>query len=161
MTVISGTQLNEILTKCGFGAVALDVSSEVVGQINGMITDSNEAAMFVAHLIHECGGFECREETSSGHIQLTWDDDYLAASYRIARDDERPVKDPNLCTRVLQLYWDTRVRPQAGSFTSFCATTKALHGALEPSPNHSNTTKRYRYYLKAAAVLGVVNVASE
>ncbi|XP_053690883.1 uncharacterized protein LOC128739421 [Sabethes cyaneus] len=136
--------------------------------------------MFVAHLIHESGGFQHREEIGRGrgqpygttfygrgYIQLTWEGNYQAASYDIFGDSRLVTNpdcvsaSPRLSMRVSVWYWEERVRPQAGSFRNFYATTKAINGGLETSPCHPAAKKRYSFYRKAADVLGVANLAFE
>ncbi|XP_055544935.1 uncharacterized protein LOC129730012 [Wyeomyia smithii] len=177
--VVGTAQLNRVLSECGFVPVAGDVLSEIVHQINNSVSTTNEAAMFLAQLMHESGGFRYREEISRGagqpygsyygrgYIQLTWRENYAAASSYLFGDD-RLVHSPDLVSAnphmsmlVSVWYWETRVRPQAAPFRNFYCTTKAINGGIENSPNHPSAKRRYSFYCTAARVLGVVNLASE
>ncbi|XP_055610934.1 uncharacterized protein LOC129757675 [Uranotaenia lowii] len=175
---ISESEVCQILEDCGYNRN--NRVGVVVRHINKNISSRNEAAMLLAHIIHETGGFQHLEELGhgSGHdygdryygrgfIQLTWEGNYAAASMAIFGDRNVLLNDPDLVARdedvAMQTaiwFWMENVRPAAGGFTSFYRTTKAINGALE-GPNHPTARKRYEYYVKAANVLGVSPLADE
>ncbi|XP_065075144.1 uncharacterized protein LOC135698919 [Ochlerotatus camptorhynchus] len=142
--------------------------------------DSNEAAMFLAQLIHESGGFKYRKEQSGGagqdygtrycgrgFIQLTWEDNYRKASQSIFGDDrlvqnpDSVSDDPNLSMRVSVWYWEWAVRSAGGpQQNKFGMTTKAIN-PMENGPENPTAKRRYNFYQKAANVLGIRNQASD
>ncbi|XP_058826857.1 uncharacterized protein LOC131686873 [Topomyia yanbarensis] len=169
--VVSVAQLNNILSNCGFDEVSSDLATIIVRQINIAINDRNEAAMFIAHLIQQSGGFKYRDRPGKGHpdapyssrgyIQLTWKYNYEAASSEIYGDDrlvqnpELLSSDPETSMNVSVWFWIKRVRPTAAPFTNFYLTTKAINGTEEDSFSNPTAKKRYAFYLKAASVLGI------
>ncbi|XP_058454726.1 uncharacterized protein LOC131432453 [Malaya genurostris] len=177
---ITTSQLNNSLSACGYSGVGENLGSTIVNQINRSVSDRNEAAMFIAHLIHESGGFEHREEKSRGagepyppyygrgYIQLTWADNYRAASKDLYGDESVLLNDPDQVSRtpkdsmdVSTWYWKNRVRPEAAPFNNFYRTTKAINGGLEGSSSHPAAKTRYGYYRKVAQQLGIHNLARE
>lgn len=177
---LSTSQLDRILTKCEYNPVNPNLSSIIVEQINEFMTDSNEAAMFLAQLIHESGGFQHSKEIGGGaghaygtryygrgFIQLTWEDNYRKASQaiygddRLVRDPDSVSNDPELSMRVSVWYWEWAVRPAGGPRQNkFGMTTKAIN-PMEGGPSNTAAQRRYGFYLKAAGVLRIVNLASD
>ncbi|XP_062560531.1 uncharacterized protein LOC134224674 [Armigeres subalbatus] len=179
--MVSADELNTALQACGYSSLGYDEAQTIVKHINGSISNKNEAAMFIAQLIHESGGFQHRVETGRGHgydygstsyygrgyLQLTHDYNYRDASWDIFKDD-RLVNNPDLVSnsvdmsmRVSVWFWETRVRPKGGpANNNFGLTTKAINGGLEP-PGSSGAIRRFNMYGKVANALGVRNPASQ
>ncbi|KCZ76778.1 hypothetical protein H311_02220 [Anncaliia algerae PRA109] len=151
----------------------------------------DEAAMFLAQIIHESAGLTKIEEEACanggcegqygsdqgepgksyhgrGFIQLTWPDNYKAASEGLGMGDElykNPEKvseDPKIAMDVSIWFWQNRVANQPGvKEGQFGATTKAINGPIECSGGGNDTPqKRYDIYTKVAKILGVTNLAS-
>ncbi|KXJ71342.1 hypothetical protein RP20_CCG020793 [Aedes albopictus] len=176
--MVTTGQLNRALSTCGYGSVSVGVANVIVDQINRMSDSVNEAAMFLAQLIHESGGFQHRREINGasqsyapyygrGYIQLTHDYNYRDASRAIFGND-RLLQDPDIVSnseemsmRVSVWFWEAKVRPGGGpSRNNFGLTTKAINGGLEP-PGCDLARRRYNLYVQVARALGVSNIASE
>nr|XP_019546612.2 endochitinase At2g43590-like [Aedes albopictus] len=174
--MVTTGQLNSVLSACGYGTVGSSVANVIVNQINNMTGSINEAAMFLAQLIHESGGFQHRREINGaalsyapyygrGYIQLTHDYNYRAASMALF-GDERLINNPDMVSdsaemsmRVSVWFWEARVRPEGGpSSNNFGLTTKAINGGLEP-PGSDLARRRYNLYVRVANALGVSNIA--
>ncbi|XP_062536245.1 uncharacterized protein LOC134205196 [Armigeres subalbatus] len=173
--MVSADELNTALKACGYSSLGHDEAQTIVKHINGSISEKNEAAMFIAQLIHESGGFQHRVETGRGrghdygstsyygrgYIQLTHDYNYRDASRAIFNDD-RLVNNPDLVSdsvdmsmRVSVWFWEKRVRPAGGpANNNFGLTTNAINGGLEPAGS-AGAIKRYDLYKKVADELGV------
>lgn len=178
--MVATAQLNLILSTCGYVPLTSSVDSIIVRHVNGMTICANEAAMFLAHLIHESDGFQRRSEQSSeinkgsggryygrGYLMLTQDYNYRAASLAIF-GDERLLENPDIVSdsedmsmRVSVWFWQNYVRPAGGpSKNNFGLTTKMIACPLKP-PCNEGVRKMYNYYLVAARTLGVRNLAVE
>ncbi|XP_055544933.1 uncharacterized protein LOC129730011 [Wyeomyia smithii] len=170
-------QLNRIVTECGnYDPVKEVVASEVVKQINDPnngFSSNNEVAMLLAHLIHESGGFKHREEKKEsrinqeyhkyhgrGYIQLTWQENYEAASmdlfgdYRLKDNPDLVLSSVKMCMEVSVWYWKAIVRKAVkNKFEDFYLTTKAINGRIENSPAHETAKTRNKYYRIAKKIL--------
>ncbi|RVD93253.1 endochitinase [Tubulinosema ratisbonensis] len=166
----------------------LDVVAEKVAS---EFDTPDEAAMFLAQIIHESAGLTAIEEQAClnggcqgqygsdqgepgksyhgrGFIQLTWPDNYKAASEGLGMGDElykNPEKvseDPKIAIDVSIWFWKNRVANEPGvKDGQFGATTKAINGPIECSGGGSETPqKRYDIYTKVAKAMGVENLAS-
>ncbi|KAL9708017.1 hypothetical protein quinque_011535 [Culex quinquefasciatus] len=140
-TAVTSQELNRVLAATGYRQVNANLAGVIANGINGMTSDRNEVAMFLAQVIYESAGFHYREEIGGaskkyapyygrGYIQLTWDYNYRAASRDIF-GDERLMRDPGLVA-----IWGN---PKGGS-------------------SNPVSIKRYEMYKQAAKVLGVTNV---
>ncbi|XP_053687257.1 uncharacterized protein LOC128736792 [Sabethes cyaneus] len=172
MEVLTAEKLNSVLIECGFRESEWHMSNQVVDQMNTLTDSRREAAMFLAQLIYESAGFHNLEEPKSkyhpeyvkyfhgrGYIKLRGQQNYEDATIEIFKDDtllrdpDRASSAPWMAMRVSVYYWKKFVRPDAGSFDDFYATTKVLNGEVETSPDHPNAKKRHEFYVKAANVL--------
>lgn len=163
----------------------------VVDGINSKMKDRDMAAMFIAQMAHESGGFQYIEEIACvatgcpgqygsgapgksyhgrGFIQLSWPDNYKAASQALGMGDslytspEKVAQDPKLGFDVSNWYWTSRVETAAGVKDKklFGLTTKAINGKLECNgQNVEQSKKRYEIYKKVAAKMGIQNPAGE
>lgn len=178
--VLTVQLLNRILSECGFRSLESDLAYTVVNRSNQFIDSENEAAMFMAQLIHESGGFVYNEEWGKGknqpygevyygrgYIQLTWKRNYEMASKdtfgddRLVRNPDMVSNDKDLSMRVSVWFWDRIVREGGGvKLNKFGMTTKAIN-PIEKGPWHPAAKKRYEHYKKAARILGVTNLASD
>lgn len=146
------------------------------------ITEEREAAMFLAHLIHETGGFrflgdvppEDADDYKSpidvpgqryyarGYIQISWAATYLAASKAIYGDD-RLLQNPDLVANdedaaflTAGWYWRTRVTVVPGVKEGrFGESTRAINGIMECNGEYlENSKNRFRYYKKVFKLFG-------
>ncbi|KAL9708016.1 hypothetical protein quinque_011534 [Culex quinquefasciatus] len=140
-SAVTSQEVNQVLAATGYRQVDATLAGVIANGINGMTSDRNEVAMFLAQVIYESAGFRYREEIGGasksyapyygrGYIQLTWKYNYQAASRDIFNDD-RLVRDPGMVA-----IWGN---PVGGS-------------------SNPVSIKRYDLYKKAAKVLGVTNV---
>ncbi|KAJ1983395.1 hypothetical protein H4R34_001309 [Dimargaris verticillata] len=153
------------------------------------VSSKLEAAMLVAQLIWESGGFQYKSEIACqgtgcpgeyatpgvdapgkhyfgrGYIQLTWAENYKAASQGLFGDD-RLLKNPDLVASdeetavgVGMHYWKTRVHTQPGvAEGKFGVTTNAINGKLEcGGPNSATAAKRFEIYKKVLAAFQLNN----
>ncbi|XP_053690886.1 uncharacterized protein LOC128739424 [Sabethes cyaneus] len=175
MDVITSEKLQKILRKCVKNYTATAAIAEIVKQINMMTADRNEAAMFLAHLIHESRAFDLMEIYSArfytghkhgdfqgrGYIMLTSEFNYGPASKDIFGDN-RLVSNPELVAADLVIgmsvavwFWEKIVRPKAAPFNTFYATTRTIKNVIKPFQERPYAGIRYQYYLKAAEVLRI------
>lgn len=147
----------------------------VVKQTNSHFKDKEMAAMFLAQLAHESGGFAHIEEIACksgggcagqygtgapgksyhgrGFIQLSWPDNYKNASKDLGMGDklyqtpEVVASDVDIGMKVSIWYWDKRVAtfPGVKEKKQFGLTTKAINGELE-CKNNANIDKSKRRY---------------
>lgn len=118
-----------------------------------------EQAMLLANLIWESGGFQYREELTCqgtrfptpkcpygkfygrGYMQLTWENNYRAASMDIFKD-LRLVENPALAATIdgswftAKWYWEKQVRPillenNAIALLNFGYSVRAINGVIE------------------------------
>ncbi|XP_019559936.3 uncharacterized protein LOC109428593 [Aedes albopictus] len=165
------------LHACGYRSISTDDAKEIVLQINKMTESVNEAAMFLAHLFHESGGFQHRSESNGpkksyapyygrGYIQITYYYNYRDASKVIYENEQVLLDFPDkvsetvyMSMRVSVWFWRTKVRPAGGpSSNDFYRTTEVINGELEP-PGSFLANRRYGLYVDVADVLGVTNKA--
>lgn len=158
-------------------------------ELYGNITSKREAAMFLAQLLHESGGLKYKAELrcvenpkncindyktprldvkgkqyyGRGYIQLTWAENYLAASKDLFGDD-RLLKDPDSVASNGQLswdvsfwYWKARVGMHAGIHRGeFGVSTMMINGGIECSgkPNAA-AMNRFQLYSNVLAAFGI------
>lgn len=151
----------------------------VVKQTNSHFKDKEMAAMFLAQLAHESGGFVYIEEIACkntgcpgqygtgapgksyhgrGFIQLSWPDNYKNASKDLGMGDklyqnpELVAKDPDIAMKVSIWYWDKKVAtaPGVSQKKQFGLTTKAINGELECKNNSNIDKSKKRYQLYKA-----------
>ncbi|MET9487177.1 chitinase [Nocardia sp. NPDC006630] len=150
----------------------------------GGISTRADLAQFLAQVIYESGGLQYKEELAAvndpgsvageygdgapgrsyhgrGYIQLTWPDNYRAASHgiygdtRLYENPEWVASDEETAWAVSFWYWKTRVASSPGYGKGFGFTTKAINGALECGSGSEAPRQRYEIYTKVAAALGV------
>ncbi|MEV0246787.1 chitinase [Nocardia sp. NPDC050712] len=155
-----------------------------VAAAGGGVSTRGDLAQFLAQILWESDGLQSKEDYLAanspreaaaayggpgdggetyhgrGYIQLTWADNYRAASQDLFGDDrlyqspETVAQDEETAWAVSFWYWRTRVAVAPGYGQGFGATTKAINGALECSGGDSTKAeKRYEIYTKVAAAL--------
>ncbi|MFI6998272.1 chitinase [Nocardia sp. NPDC050175] len=138
----------------------------------GSISTRRDLAQFLAQILWESDGLECKEEylavsdpaataaayASSGdngktfhgrgYIQLTWSSNYRAASQGIFGDDrlyrtpEVVASDEYIAWAVSFWYWHTSVASAPNYGRGFGVTTKAINGVLECAGGDSTKAKK-------------------
>ena len=137
-------------------------------ELYGNVTCKREAAMFLAQLLHESGGLRYKAEIrcnvnpknciadyrtpeldvkgkqyyGRGYIQLTWAENYLAASKSIYGDD-RLLKNPEIVSSDEKLswdvsfwYWKAKVKVHQGiDRGEFGTSTMLINGDIECKSN--------------------------
>ncbi|EDS33432.1 conserved hypothetical protein [Culex quinquefasciatus] len=144
--LISGVKVNDVLKLCGYPEVSAHLVAIVAIGVSSVVQDRNEAAMFLAHLIHGSSGFRQREEIDSstpfhgrGFIQLSREDSYREASQELNGEEQALVDDPDIVTqdawqamKVSVWLWKCKVQRVGGpSENKFRRTT--MEG---PGPGH-------------------------
>lgn len=158
-------------------------------ELYGNITSKREAAMFLAQLLHESGGLRyiaelrCVENPKNcindyrtprldikgkqyygrGYIQLTWAENYLAASKYLFGDD-RLLKDPDSVANNERLswdvsfwYWKARVGVHQGIHRGeFGVSTMMINGGIEcgGKPNVA-AISRFQIYGNVLLAFGI------
>lgn len=175
---MTAAQLTNALKTVGFTPNPSYLEA-VVNGTNGHFKDKEMAAMFLAQLAHESGGFVHIEEIACkntgcpgqygtgapgqtyygrGFIQLSWASNYKEASQGLGMGDklyQNPglvAKDPKLAMDVSIWYWDKRVAtaPGVSEKKQFGLTTKAINGELECKNNANIDKSKKRYALYKA-----------
>ncbi|KAM0680528.1 hypothetical protein GINT2_001216 [Glugoides intestinalis] len=189
-TIVTAQQLKEALMEHQMQPNEANLNA-LVKSTNSHFKDKEMAAMYLAQLAHESGGYVYLEEIACkggcpgqygtgapgksyhgrGFIQLSWPDNYKQASQALGMGDQlysdpdKVASDLTIATKVSEWYWDTRVltAPGVKDKKEFGLTTKAINGELE-CKNNSNiekSKKRYALYLSISKKMGIKNVASE
>ncbi|PVU96445.1 hypothetical protein BB561_001177 [Smittium simulii] len=159
------------------------INSFLKEYVKGGISSKREAAMFLSQILWESDGLRAKEEYACqntdcssnypsnlgykgkvyhgrGYIQLTWADNYSAASKELFKDD-RLLKEPALVSKTEKIawgvsywYWKNRVRTNPDVLKGyFGASTKMINGALECSGGDpTKPKKRFEIYKKVLAV---------
>ncbi|KAJ1969351.1 hypothetical protein H4R35_006163 [Dimargaris xerosporica] len=177
-------EFNKAVTSSGYSAPSQAQCQAFQTQFSKADVSSKlEAAMLVAQLIWESGGFQYKSEIACqgtgcpgeyatpgvdvpgkhyygrGYIQLTWAENYKAASQglfgddRLLKDPDQVASDEETAVGVGMHYWKTRVHNQPGvSEGKFGVTTNAINGKLEcGGPNSATAAKRFEIYKKVLA----------
>ncbi|KAJ1955641.1 hypothetical protein IWQ62_005486 [Dispira parvispora] len=141
--------------------------------------------MFLANVLHESGGLQYKAEIKCqgnggcpgeyshvpgeptyygrGYMQLTWKENYRAASLALLNNDEL-VKNPDLVATDEKLawgvsfhYWFTRVHTSEGVINGrFGDSISKINGALEcGGGNTAAVAKRQEYFTKCLSAFGV------
>ncbi|KAG4076278.1 hypothetical protein HA402_014827 [Bradysia odoriphaga] len=158
----------------------------IQGLPRGSISSKEEAAMALAQFLHESAGLTAKREFrcmsngcpgeyatpgcdasgkfyyGRGYIQLTWCNNYRAASRdllgndSLVTDPDQVASNENLAWNTAFWFWKVNVHGQAGVSNGFFgATTKAINGFLECSGNNSVARKRFEMYGKVRAAFGL------
>lgn len=187
---ISKSQLENSMKKAGYQPNGSYLTI-VLKEVNSVFKDKNMAAMYLAQLAHESGWFKYIEEIACkqgcprqygsgasgksyhgrGFIQLSWPDNYKAASQglgmgnKLYDNPEIVASDPNIGIKTSTWFWKNRVENQPGvkGGKKFGLTTKAINGPLECSGggNVTSAKKRYSVYKILCEEMGIKDIASE
>ena len=147
------------------------------------ITSKRELAMFLSQILHESKGLTTLSELACangcplrydwlnghqffgrGYIQLTWSDNYRAASKALYGDEnvllnnpESVATDQNRAWDVSFWYWKANVHNAPGvQDGQFGSSTKAINGNLECSaPQHIEALARFAIYQKVFTIFDI------
>lgn len=184
---VTQSQFNSAVTSCGFPSPSGEKYTAFIGGIaKSGITSVRELAMFVANILHESDGLRAMREYQCqtngcvgmylppgpggvvyygrGYIQLTWADNYRAASKYLFGDEnvllnnpDRVATDQNVAWGTAFWYWYSSVHSAPGVTDGrFGASIKAINGAQECGSNNDPRPRvRYGYYVKVLRNFGV------
>lgn len=170
--LITGAKVNDVLKLCGYPEVSAHLVAIVAIGVSSVVQDRNEAAMFLAHLIHSSSGFRQREEIDSstsfhgrGFIQLSREDSYREASQELNGEEQALVDDPDIVTedawqamKVSVWLWKCKVQRVGGpSENKFRRTTMVVKGEENSGPGHPTAELLYGLYVEIAKFLGVAD----
>lgn len=158
-------------------------------ELYGNVTSKREAAMFLAQLLHESGGLRYKAEIrcnvnpksclmdyrtpgldvkgkqyyGRGYIQLTWAENYFAASMDIFGDDrllknpERVSSDEKISWDVSFWYWKAKVKVHQGiDRGEFGTSTMLINGGIECNGNPNiAAVGRYCIYMNIMRSFGL------
>ncbi|KAL7299739.1 hypothetical protein TKK_0007489 [Trichogramma kaykai] len=190
---VSQAEFNAALKSNGFKVQKAEIYNHFVEGTKDFTRE--ETAMFLAQLLHESVGFAFREELmclragndcatrykdrvglpgkvyyGRGYIQLTWGENYRAASRALGMGDkllqqpELVARDTRLSMLVSSWFWKAKVRPRlsGANRNKFGATTRAINaGECTSARLHERAKKRWRIYEKVAKALNVGHKAIE
>lgn len=187
---ITADQLTKAMKAEGFQPKPEYIAA-VIKEVNAKYKDKEMVAMMLAQFAHESGGFAHIEEIACknnackgkydtngapgktyhgrGFIQLTWPDNYKAASKdlgmgdKLWQDPDQIVKNLDLAVKTSMWYWDKRVltAPGVKDKKQFGLTTKAINGPIECGKgSNPQAEKRYKLYKAIAKEMGVTNLAA-
>ncbi|KAH9412014.1 putative endochitinase [Ordospora pajunii] len=187
---ITSEKLIEELKKLSF-APNPEFVDAVVSRVNSKFTELNNAVMFLSQCAHESGGYQYIEEIACaggtscagqygtgasgksyhgrGFIQLSWPDNYKAASQALGLGDElyenpdKVAQDPNLGADVSIYFWKENVENAPGvKENHYGSSTKAINGALEcTGSNIDKSKRRFEIYTALVKAFSVSNPADE
>ncbi|OMH82721.1 Chitinase 4 [Zancudomyces culisetae] len=162
------------------------------GLQTGEISSAREAAMFLAQIMHESDGLKAKSEYrcatedctadyaapgdypgkayyGRGYIQLSWADNYKAASKALYGDDrlytnpDSVAQDETIAWQVSFWYWKSRVRTNKDVLSGeFGASTRMINGALECTGSNIVASKtRYDIYKQVLSVFDPSSTPTE
>ncbi|KAJ1908723.1 hypothetical protein IWQ60_011562, partial [Tieghemiomyces parasiticus] len=188
LSSITVAEIQKAVTDSGYPEPSSEVCQAFIDQWSkGDISSAQEAAMLIAELIWESGGFQyvseiaCSDGKSCagsyatpgtdvsgksyygrGYIQLSWADNYKAASEdlfgddRLLTDPDQVATDVKTAVAVSLWYWKARVHNAPGvSEGKFGAATKAINGGLECGTGSPTPAKRFAIYEKVLKAFNV------
>ncbi|KAJ1655754.1 hypothetical protein IWQ61_004554 [Dispira simplex] len=184
-TSISEEEFQNAVRAAGGSPTAEQYKAFADGVSKNSFSSKREVAMFLANVLHESGGLQYKAEIrcqgnggcpgeygsppggpmyyGRGYIQLTWKDNYSAASMALFGDDRLVTNPDQVATDewtawgVTFYYWTTRVRTSEGVVSGrFGVSVEKINGALEcGGAGGAAVAKRQEYYKVCLSAFGI------
>jgi len=184
---VSQQQFNKAVTCAGYPSpsAAKYQAFNSQAQSRGGISSNQEAAMFLANVIHETGGLQKLSEDGCtcancganyrspgdatnvcyygrGYLQLSWSYNYGPASKdlygdnRLLTNPDQVATNEEIAWATAFWFWKTRVRNASGVLQgNFGASVRAINGGIECNGSNQFTADRFRVYSCTHSAFGV------